>query len=105
MWWNIQDEEGDKVIGFPNDNRKWTIIPKKGWNPEAASYYEKMLKVEEEDRKSYNEYMNSEETDNSGTARIDVFKYEACVDQEEDSVERVLNVDDILDLSWIVLYW
>ena len=57
-----------------------------------------MLKVEEEDRKSYNEYMNSEETDNSGT-RIDVFKYEACVDQEEDSVERVLNVDDILDLS------
>ena len=103
MWWNIQDEEGDKVIGFPSDKRKWTTVAKRGWNPEAAAYYEKMLKVEEEDRKTYNEYINSQETDNS--TRVDVFKYEACEEQEEDNVERVLNDDEILDLWWIVLYW
>ena len=55
-----------------------------------------MLKVEEEDRKTYNEYINSQETDNS--TRVDVFKYEACEEQEEDNVEHVLNDDEILDL-------
>ena len=78
----------DNTFDWPSSTNKWTKTPKKGWDQEGIKYFDNMVRLEEEDRKKYKEYLNN----NHDVERIDIFH---C-DEDEDSEDEILvNPEDV----------
>ena len=86
-------ESNGNVLTWPSTKKKWTTNPKKGWTEEAMDYFDKMVQMENEDRKKYDKETGKENDD--VFKKIDEYKFDESNDVED---ECIVDIDDVIDI-------